>query len=116
MALTKARLLALTSVVLTPIAYTDKTTGEPAFVKRFTVAERAEFRKAVVKAPDDKADALGFTMIACDEKGNLLFTADDVEAVGKLPEAVVNDALTAFNKQTSDTVPTGENVEEAEKN
>lgn len=114
MALTKARLLALTSVALTPTLYTDTTTGEPAYVKRFTVAERAEFRKAVNDAEDKKADALGYTMIACDEKGNLLFTPEDADNVLKMPEAVLNDALTAFNKKPQ--VPTAENVEQAEKN
>lgn len=107
----KDKILALSAVALTPIAYTDKTTGEKAFIKRMTVAEREAYANAVMSAPKGKSNATGFAMIMVDKDGNRLFTDSDIELINNLPEDVVSEALVFFNKSTEQT-----SVGQAEKN
>lgn len=95
---------------LKPEPYTCPVTGEKAYIKRFTVAERENYVYAVNKAQDGLSNATGFTMIMCDDKGNLLFGADDIEKIAALPSEIVGSALSAFNTQK---IPT---AEQAEKN
>ncbi|TWV80420.1 hypothetical protein [Moraxella sp. VT-16-12] len=95
---------------LKPEAYTCPVTGEKAYIKRFTVAERENYIYAVNKAQDGLSNATGFTMIMCDEKGNLLFGEDDIEKIAALPDDIVGSALKAFNTQKT------LGIEQAEKN
>ena len=106
----KEKILALASVPLQPIEYTDKATGEKAYIKRMTVAEREAYAAAVMGAPKGKSNATGFAHILVDQNGNRIFTDADIDAIGKLPEDVVIDALNEFNKTGRTT------VEQAEKN
>lgn len=107
----KDKLLALTSVALTPMAYTDKTTGETAYIKRMTVGEREAYSNAVMSAPKGKGNATGFAQIVVDQNGNRIFSDKDIDTINKLPDNVVLDALEAFNKMSEPTP-----VEQAEKN
>ena len=107
----KDKILALSSVALTPIAYTDKTTGEKAFIKRMTLSEREAYARAVTNAPAGKSNATGFAHIMVDQNGNRIFGDNDVDAIGNLPDNVVFDALDVFNKGTEPT-----SIEQAEKN
>lgn len=105
----KAAILA-TIATLTPVPYTCPVTGQKAFVKRFTVAEREKYATAVTTAPTGLANATAFTMIVCDAEGNLLFAKEDIADIAKLPDDVVSEAIYAFNSQKSLSVG------EAEKN
>ena len=107
----KTAILALSSVALTPIAYTDKTTGEKAFIKRMTLSEREVYSNAVLNAPKGKSNAVAFSHIVVDQNGNRIFGDDDIDAIGNLPENVVFDALQVFNKAAQPT-----SIEQAEKN
>ena len=107
----KTAILALSSVALTPIAYTDKTTGEKAFIKRMTLSEREVYSNAVLNAPKGKSNAVAFSHIVVDQNGNRIFGDDDIDAIGNLPENVVFDALQVFNKGVEPT-----SIEQAEKN
>ena len=107
----KTAILALSSVALTPIAYTDKTTGEKAFIKRMTLSEREAYSNAVLNAPKGKSNAVAFSHIVVDQNGNRIFGDDDIDAIGNLPENVVFDALQVFNKGLEPT-----SIEQAEKN
>lgn len=107
----KTAILALSSVALTPIAYTDKTTGEKAFIKRMTLSEREVYSNAVLNAPKGKSNAVAFSHIVVDQNGNRIFGDDDIDAIGNLPENVVFDALQVFNKGLEPT-----SIEQAEKN
>lgn len=106
----KTKIFALAAKSLTPVPYTCPVTGEKAYVKRFTVAERESYARAVLDAEDGLRNATGFVLIACDKNGELLFEEKDIEQIAKLPEDVVSEALSVFNTQK---LPT---VEEAEKN
>ena len=105
----KAAILA-TIATLTPVPYTCPVTGQKAFVKRFTVAEREKYATAVTSAPTGLANATAFTMIVCDAEGNLLFAKEDIAEIAKLPDDVVSEAIYAFNSKKSLSVG------EAEKN
>ena len=107
----KTAILALSSVALTPIAYTDKTTGEKAFIKRMTLSEREVYSNAVLNAPKCKSNAVAFSHIVVDQNGNRIFGDDDIDAIGNLPENVVFDVLQVFNKVLEPT-----SIEQAEKN
>ena len=107
----KTAILALSSVALTPIAYTDKTTGEKAFIKRMTLSEREVYSNAVLNAPKGKSNAVAFSHIVVDQNGNRIFGDDDIDAIGNLPENVVFDVLQVFNKVLEPT-----SIEQAEKN
>ncbi len=95
---------------LKPEPYTCPVTGGKAYIKRFTVAERENYMYAVNKAQDGLSNATGFTMIMCDDKGNLLFGKEDIEKIATLPDGIVGSALAAFNTQKTLS------VEQAEKN
>ena len=107
----KTAILALSSVALTPTAYTDKTTGEKAFIKRMTVAEREAYAHAVTNAPKGKSNATGFAHIIVDQNGNRIFADNEIDQIGNLPENVVLDALSVFHEAGQPT-----DVEQAEKN
>ena len=107
----KTAILALSSVALTPIAYTDKTTGEKAFIKRMTLSEREAYSNTVLNAPKGKSNAAAFSHIVVDQNGNRIFGDDDIDAIGNLPENVVFDVLQVFNKVLEPT-----SIEQAEKN
>lgn len=107
----QTKILALASVALAPMPYTDKTTGEKAYIKRMTVAEREHYAQCVMNAPKGTSNATGFSLIMCDKDGNLLFGEKDIDTINQLPEDIVSDALTAFNTQSK--LP---DVEVAEKN
>lgn len=95
---------------LKPEPYTCPVTGEKAYIKRFTVAERENYAHAITKAEDGLVNATAFTLFMCDDKGNLLFETKDVQKIAALPESIVSSALVAFNNQV---IPT---IEQAEKN
>ena len=107
----KDKILALTTIALTPTPYTDKTTGETAYIKKMTVAEREAYSNAVMSAPKGKSNATGFAHIIVDQNGNRIFSDKDIDKINNLPEDVVLDALLAFNKASEPTT-----VEQAEKN
>lgn len=107
----KDKILALSGVALAPMPYVDKTTGETAYIKRMTVADREAYSNAVMNAPTGKSNATGFAMIMVDKNGNRLFSDNDIDAINNLPDEVVSDALMAFNKADEPT-----SVEQAEKN
>ncbi len=99
-----------TTKSLKPEPYTCPVTGEKAYIKRFTVAERENYAYTVAKAEDGLVNATAFTLFICDDKGNLLFKTEDVQRIAALPESIVSSALVAFNTQTTPT------IEQAEKN
>lgn len=106
----KAATLALAAIALKPEPYTCPVTGEKAFLKRFTVAEREQYSQKVMSAPENESNATAFTLLVCDKDGNLLYTHEDVSTVCKLPEDIVDGVLVALSKRKKTT------VEQAEKN
>lgn len=107
----KDKILALSGVALAPIPYTDKTTGEKAFIKRMTLNEREAYSRIIMSTPKGKVNAIGFAHIMVDANGNRIFSDADVDAIGNLPDDVVYDALEVFNKGAEPT-----SIEQAEKN
>lgn len=105
----KSAALALANVALPPTPYTCPVTGEQAYLKRFTVAEREAYGNAVLGAPKNKSNAVAFVKIMCDKDGKLLFSDDDVDAVLKMPAELVDKAIEAFSKPPA-------TIEQAEKN
>ncbi len=107
----KSSILNLSNITLAPKEYTCTITGEKAHIKRFTVSESEYYTNAIMKAETGKINATAFSLIMCDEKGNLLFTKDDIDKICKLPDNVVDNALQTFNRLNKTT-----SIEQAEKN
>ncbi len=82
-----------------PVSYTCPITGSKAYIKRFTVAEREQYSKAILGADDGLANATAFSLIMCDKDGKCLFDDGDIDKIKELPENVVSEALTVFNAQ-----------------
>lgn len=93
-----------------PIPYTCPVTGEKAYIKRFTMAEREHYADAITSAESGKRNATAFTLIMCDAKGELIFDEIGIDKLSNLPEDVLTSAVAAFNSQTMLT------IEQAEKN
>ncbi|AKG09369.1 hypothetical protein AAX05_03350 [Moraxella bovoculi] len=107
----KSKLLGLTDKHKPkPIPYTCPVTGEKAYIKRFTMAEREHYADAITSADNGKRNATAFTLIMCDAKGELIFDDTDIDKLSELPEDVLTSAVAAFNSQTMLT------IEQAEKN
>lgn len=82
-----------------PIPYVCPFTGSKAYIKRFTVAEREQYSKAILGADDGLANATGFSLIMCDKDGKRIFDDGDIDKIKELPEDVVSEALKVFNTQ-----------------
>lgn len=79
------------------------------YVKRMTIGERDEYFAKMKEVPTDAGtsygNAVAFTLAVVDEKGDYLFadddrkhlvTDDDIEAVQKMPPALMDTALNKF--------------------
>lgn len=81
------------------------------FVRTITAAERDEYEDGFAKGTMRNARARLVVMAACDAGGNPIFTAEDVEAVGKQPATVISRLW-----YEARTLSVGEGVEGAVKN
>ena len=109
----KAALLgAVVSGGLQPVSYTDPTTGEKAFLKRFTIGEREDYYKKLSKAKDGKGNATAMSLFLVDANGNRIFNDEDIDSLAQLPDVFFDNAMKAF-AEINDPKTT---VEQAEKN
>lgn len=96
------------------------------YIKSLPLAERLEYEKSIAEQTSDDSDAqadskynitphiLTFIYHVCDEKGKLLFTQDDIEALSGLPYAIFRKVNEAVVEMTFGSRP--KTVEQAEKN
>ncbi len=87
------------------------------YVKGMTAGEREAFEQDMngedfVKS--GKVRATVFVNSVTDENGNLLFTADDIDDINKLPSSVVIKVFEKSNKMNG--INTQQAIEQAEKN
>lgn len=93
-----------------PTPYVCPFTGAKAYIRRFTVAERENYSRAIINAAEGDVNATGFSLIMCDKDGKRIFGDDDIAKIKELPNDLVEEALKTFNNQK---LPT---IEDAKKN
>lgn len=109
----KAALLgAVVTGGLQPVPYTDPTTGEKAFLKRFTIGEREAYYKQLSKAEDGKGNATAMSLFLVDANGNRIFSDEDIDSLAQLPDVFFDNAMKAFAEINDPKT----SVEQAEKN
>lgn len=78
--------------------------GGKVYVKGSTIAERTKFEQKFVNKDDKDADGVLELFVetvicsVCDEKGVLMFNADDAEALANLPSVVIHKIVKLANK------------------
>lgn len=115
-ALTSAALFAASTAALKPKRVPLPEMGGDVFVKRHTLEERDAFNDAIQGVEKTVQNAIGVTLVTCDEQGNLLFTPDDVDAVKGLASSVTTKILYEYNVANGFITPLDEAIDEAKKN
>lgn len=113
---TASALMTACAAIITPVRVELSEIGGDVFVKRHTLAERDAFNDAIKDLEKTEQNAIGVTLVTCDEQGNLLFTADDAEQIKGLPSSVTNKILYEYNVANGFIMPINEAVDEAKKN
>ena len=93
----KAALLgAVVTAPLAPVPYTDPTTGEKAFLRRYTIGEREAYYKQLSQAPEGKGNATAMSLFLVDQNGNRIFDDKDIDSLAQLPDVFFDNAMKAF--------------------
>ena len=114
--LTASALMSACAAIITPVRVSLPEIGGDVFVKRHTLAERDAFNDAIKGLEKTEQNATGVTLVTCDEKGELIFTTEDVESIKGLPSSVTNKILYEYNVANGFITPIDEAVDEAKKN
>ena len=107
-----ALLAAVATSALAPVPYTDPTTGEKAFLKRFTIGEREAYYQQVSQADSGKGNATAMSLFLVDKDGQRIFGDDDIDSLAQLPDVFFDNAIKAF----TDANKASTTVEQAVKN
>lgn len=114
MSLTKEQILAMQDFEIEEVKIPEWG-GESVYVRSMTGKCRDNFEKAVVDAGDSEEKhgylfnirARYCALTACDEKGNLLFEPEDMEAIGQKSGAALDrifEAARRLNKMSEEDV------------
>lgn len=114
--LTASALMSACAAILTPIRVSLPEIGGDVFVKRHTLAERDAFNDAIKGLEKTEQNAIGVTLVTCDEQGNLIFTSEDAKKIKGLPSSVTNKILYEYNVANGFIIPIDEAVDKAKKN
>lgn len=93
-----AFLTALSSITLAPQAITIPELGGDVFIKTLTAKEREDYEDSLKDVPENSVRATIATQVVCDEKGKLLFTPEDVEALNNGSAKVLMRIFAKFNE------------------
>lgn len=97
--LNRATLLAtLSAIALTPVKVSIPELGGEVYIKQLTAKEREIYEENLKDVPEHSIRATIATQVVCDEKGNLLFTADDVDTLNNAPSKVLMRIFSKFNE------------------
>jgi len=110
--LTASALMSACAAILTPIRVSLPEIGGDVFVKRHTLAERDAFNDAIKGLEKTEQNAIGVTLVTCDEQGELIFTPEYAEKVKGLPSSVTNKILYEYNVANGFIIPIDEAVNE----
>lgn len=113
---TKAALFTAAKAVLKPTRITLEELGGDVHIKRHTLAERERYNVLVTDAEQEDRNAVGVSLVLCDEHGELMFTADDVPAIKGLPSSVTTQILYQYNIINGLITPIADQVDVAKKN
>ena len=111
MALSKAKILAANDVKLEKVAVPEW--GDDVFIKTLSGSERDAFEEAYSTEKMRNFRPRFLVLTLCDDKGNRLFTDDEVNALGEKSAAVINRlfdkawALNAFRSEDVDALGKG---------
>ena len=84
--------------------------GGSVYVKEYNVCEHERYSIKVADAKKGKANATAFATVALDEKGERIFTDDDIDKLACMPSSVIYPVIAKFRELNND------DVDEAEKN
>ena len=110
--LTASALMSACVAILTPIRVSLPEIGGYVFVKRHTLAEREAFNDAIKGLEKTEQNAIGVTLVTCDEQGKLIFTPEYAEKVKGLPSSVTNKILYEYNVANGFIIPINEAINE----